>query len=456
MIGQTVDNRYAIVRLLGKGGMGAVYEARHTGTGRRVAVKVILGQSLQEDQSARFHREARAIGAVESEHIAQVFDTGRDRETGAPYIAMEFLEGEDVQALLDRLGPLPVDLSLRVAFQACRGLECAHRAGIIHRDIKPANLFMARKEDGQRTVKLLDFGIAKMADPGLGDGGLTKTGAILGSPFYMSPEQAINSGVVDPRSDLWSLGISLYQCLCGRRPNEHIRSLGELIMTICSTPTRWIQEAAPWVTPEVAQAVHRALAIDPAARYPTAGEFAAALSALLPYGHAIVDGMLVPLDATTRAYVAPRVASLALSGPAQALTLGGTTGARAASGGPRVGMLAGGVLVASAISAGAVHWAIAGGGRPEAASEPSPSASATVPAPPDPYSTAPALPASVAVAASPLASSPALQASTQPIAATSSAPVVSGPLTPGPAPRPPKPPSLPRSPRNEEDETSRK
>ncbi|MCC6558061.1 MAG: serine/threonine protein kinase, partial [Polyangiaceae bacterium] len=258
MIGRTLDDRYAIVRLLGAGGMGAVYEARHTGTGRRVAVKVILGQTLAEAQVARFQREARAVGAVESEHIAQVYDTGFDRASGVPYMVMEFLEGEDVQALLERLGPLPVDLSLRIALQACFGLERAHQAGVIHRDIKPANIFLARKQGGERVAKLLDFGVAKVADAGPADSGLTRTGAMLGSPYYMSPEQARNSGVADARSDLWSLGVSLYQCLTGRRPHEvENQGLGDLILSICTTPARWIQEISPWVPPEVAQVVHR-------------------------------------------------------------------------------------------------------------------------------------------------------------------------------------------------------
>ena len=337
MIGRTLDDRYVIERLLGQGGMGAVYEARHAGTGRRVAVKIILGAGAQnEDHVARFQREARAVGAAESDYIAQVFDTGRDRESGAPYIAMEFLEGEDVQALLDRLGPLPVDLALRIALQACLGLERAHAAGVIHRDIKPANLFLSRKEQGARVVKLLDFGVAKIAAPGAEDHGLTKTGAMIGSPLYMSPEQARASGAIDARSDLWSLGITLFQCISGRRPNDGVQGLGELLLTLCSTPAPWLQTVAPWVPAEVAQVVRRALTIDPAARYGSASELAGSLRALLPYGHAIVDLMLVPLGATTRSFTAPQPQpapqqaqsqpqALAVSAAVSPITLG-TTG----------------------------------------------------------------------------------------------------------------------------------
>jgi eukaryotic-like serine/threonine-protein kinase len=455
MIGRILDDRYAIVRLLGQGGMGAVYEARHTGTGRRVAVKIILGnEARQEDQIARFHREARAVGAVESDFIAQVFDTGRDRETSAPYIAMEFLEGEDVQALIGRLGPLPVDLALRIALQACLGLERAHAAGVIHRDIKPANLFIARKEQGQRVVKLLDFGIAKMSNSGLNDGGLTTTGTMLGSPLYMSPEQARGSTAIDARSDLWSLGVTLYQCISGHRPNDHVEGLGELILTICSTPAPWLQDVAPWVPPEVAHVVRRALTIDLSARYANAGELAAALRALLPYGYSIVDAMLVPLGATTRSYVAPRAAPLEVSAAVPATTLGTTGSAPAAVKsrpvGLRVGLVGGALAVAIAGGSG-IYWSVQRGAAPAASASASPATTA--------IATPPSTPAQI-VAAQPPAS-PASPASIAP-PSTSAAPSVSAPpsaiaiplrpATPRPSNKPPPPPR----PRNDEDETSRK
>ncbi|AUX45827.1 protein kinase [Sorangium cellulosum] len=407
MIGRTLDDRYAIVRLLGQGGMGAVYEARHTGTGRRVAVKVILGQSTDDELLRRFQREARAVGAVESEHIAQVFDTGRDRETGAPYIAMEFLEGEDVQALIDRIGPLPVDLALRVALQACLGLERAHEVGIVHRDIKPANLFLARKQGGQRVLKLLDFGVAKMSDHSLGNGGMTKSGALLGSPLYMSPEQARGSGVVDARSDIWSLGISLYHALTGHLPNGHLTGLGDLVLAICTTPVRWIQELAPWVPPDVAHVVHRTLVIDPAGRTASAAQLAAELRALLPYGEQIAEGMLAPVDAATRASrvsMVPRAASHpsaipagtprpsavpagtprpsavpagtprpsavpagvphVLSGTAPPMSVGLTGRPARPASRPPLALIFAGVLAAAALGGAAVYFAVAGGSPP--------------------------------------------------------------------------------------------
>jgi eukaryotic-like serine/threonine-protein kinase len=451
MIGRTLDDRYSILRLLGQGGMGAVYEARHTGTGRRVAVKIILGSDAQrEDQIARFHREARAVGAVESDFIAQVFDTGRDRETGAPYIAMEFLEGEDVQALIGRLGPLPVDLALRIALQACLGLERAHAAGVIHRDIKPANLFITRKEQGQRVVKLLDFGIAKMSNSGLNDGGLTTTGTMLGSPLYMSPEQARGSTAIDARSDLWSLGITLYQCISGRRPNDHVQGLGELILTICSTPPQWLQDVAPWVPPEVAHVVHRALTIDLASRYASASEFAAALRVLLPYGSSIVEAMLVPLGSTTRSYVAPRAAPLEVSSAVPATTLGTTGSAPVATSSRPVGVLAGlaglALVVATAGAAG-IYWTVHRDPAP-ATSAPAPSSAITVVPPPSSTPEVAPPPASIAppsTSAPPPAPSAAAPPSTAAVPLRTAAPRPSS-----------KPPPPPNRPRNDEDETSRK
>ncbi|WP_441292090.1 protein kinase domain-containing protein [Sorangium sp. KYC3313] len=506
MIGRTLDDRYTMLRLLGQGGMGAVYEARHAGTGRRVAVKVILGQAADDELVRRFQREARAVGAVESEHIAQVFDTGRDRETGAPYIAMEFLEGEDVQALIERLGPLPVDLALRIGLQACLGLERAHEAGIVHRDIKPANLFLARKQGGQRVVKVLDFGVAKVTDNSLGNGGMTKSGALLGSPLYMSPEQARGSGAIDARSDIWSLGISLYHALSGHRPNEHLTGLGELVLSICTTPVRWIQEIAPWVPPEVARVVHRALVIDPAGRTASASELAAALRAFLPGGEAIVEAMLVPLDAATRASRAsfgaisapphassapfgaaltpPRASAApfeaagrppggqsgpyALSGTAPATSVRLSSGPERPASRPPVALIAGGVLAAALAGGAGVYLAVrsAPPAAPAPSAEPAPPARAEA-EPPPPSAGVEARPTPSASAEPPRADTPVdppAAASSAPAAlpsaattarAAASAPASAVARPPAPRPPAPRPPSQ-RPPRNDDDETSRK
>ncbi len=278
--------------------MGAVYEARHTGTGRRVAVKVVTGPlATDPDLVSRFEREARAAGAIESEHIVQVLDVGQDGPSSPPYLAMEYLVGEDLADVLDRLGPVPPDTALRIGVQACLGLEKAHAAGIVHRDVKPANLFLSRRESGEIVVKLLDFGIAKVNEgevrPERRSRALTRTGAILGSPLYMSPEQSRSRGPIDHRTDLWSLGVVLYEALAGRTPFEHVTSMGDFIVSVCTVPSTPIREHAPWVDPMLAQAVERAIAIDPAGRYQSAAEMREALSVFLPSGASLQTPMLV-------------------------------------------------------------------------------------------------------------------------------------------------------------------
>jgi eukaryotic-like serine/threonine-protein kinase len=308
-----IDGKYQVVRQLGEGGMGAVYEARHRGTGRRVAVKVIAGAMLARNPEvvSRFQREALASGAIESQYIAQILDTGVDPTMGTPYTVMELLVGEDLQQAMQRLGPLPPDLAMRIAAQAAMGLRKAHESSVVHRDIKPANLFLARREEGDVLVKLLDFGIAKVrADqPTVAEsGGLTRTGAMLGSPLYMSPEQARGKRDIDHRTDVWSLGVVLYEALAGTTPHGHIESIGELILQICSTTPRHVQELAPWVPPDVAGIVHRALALDPAQRFQTAAEMADALRALLPGSTALSESMFVAMTDQARAAAAPKLA----------------------------------------------------------------------------------------------------------------------------------------------------
>jgi serine/threonine protein kinase len=296
VIGQTLGGKYAIVRLLGEGGMGAVYEARHTGTGRRVAIKVITGE-LDPLLVTRFELEARAAGAVESEHIVQILDVGRDEASGAPFLAMEYLVGEDVQQLLRRLGAIPADLALRIGVQACLGLEKAHAQGVIHRDIKPANLFLAEREGGALVLKVLDFGIAKVTAGELGAGPrqmpLTRSGVVMGSPLYMSPEQARNKGELDHRTDIWSLGIVLHQALTGRSPFDHVASVGDFIVAVCTVPVAPIHPIAPWVDLRIAEAVERALRIAPADRYASVTEMREALQSFLPGGSAIQASMVV-------------------------------------------------------------------------------------------------------------------------------------------------------------------
>ncbi|MDI1475195.1 serine/threonine-protein kinase [Polyangium sp. y55x31] len=314
-----IGGRYRIERRLGAGGMGAVYEATDTQGGARVAVKVVTAEvARNEVLLGRFEREVRAARGLDTPHVVRAIDAGRDVYSGLPFLVMEVLEGEDVRALFKRLGPIRPDLAVRIVSQACRGLGVAHAQRIVHRDVKPANLFLARGPGlGERTVKILDFGIAKLApDPeSLAEAGeltsLTQTGSMLGSPLYMAPEQARGHKQIDGRADLWSLGVVLYQALTGVTPHQDSGALGDLIISICTEPAERVERLAPWVPPEVAAVVHRALDLDPTQRFQSAGEMHAALAALLPPGEAnaaIHERMLVPLPEPERARlsVAPR------------------------------------------------------------------------------------------------------------------------------------------------------
>ncbi len=313
MEGTFIDGKYQVIRQLGQGGMGAVYEARHRSTGRKVAVKVIVPAALAGglDIIARFQREARASGSIDSPFVVQVLDAGVDPATGAPYMAMECLDGEDVQVSIQRLGPLPSEVVLRIIAHACHGLQKAHDAGIVHRDIKSANLFLARREGDTTEIitKILDFGIAKVrASPLPGeDHKLTKTGSMLGSPVYMSPEQAIGASDLDARSDIFSLGVTMYEALAGVTPNGHLENLGALLMAICSQPAPPIQDRAPWVAPEIAAIVHKALATKPVDRYQSASELRAAVMGLLPNGTNLPVGLLAPIADQVRSHRATRM-----------------------------------------------------------------------------------------------------------------------------------------------------
>ena len=309
MIDEILNGKYRLIRQMGAGGMGAVYEAEEVPSSRRVAVKVISTGDESRDRAlvGRFHREAKATMSIDTDHIVRVFDTGNDAVSGQPFMVMEYLVGEDLAQAFKRLGPLPPETALRIVAQATFGLEKAHAARVVHRDIKPANLFLAEKEGGGLIVKVLDFGIAKikMDQANITDSkSLTRTGSMVGSPLYMSPEQARGSKSIDHRADIWSMGVVLYQALTGRTPNQDIEALGELIIAICSELPRPMQELAPWVSPDIASIVHRALRFEPADRFQTADEMLAALTALLPDGSSLTAEMLTPLTAEAREHKA--------------------------------------------------------------------------------------------------------------------------------------------------------
>jgi serine/threonine-protein kinase len=264
--GVTVAERFRLIRPLSKGGMGAVWLAQHTGLDIPCAIKFIHEEEAQSDAlRARFEREAKAAAQLRSPHVVQILDHGLWR--GLPYIAMELLEGEDLAHRLRRCGTLSPRDTLAIAAQVGRALSKAHAAGLVHRDLKPGNIFLVRDED-REIAKVLDFGVAKVTQHGVD--GNTKTGAVLGTPFYMSPEQARGVRAVDHRSDLWALAVVVYQCLTGQLPFRGA-ALGDLFVKIIVDPIP-VPSHVALVPPGFDAWWARATARDPGLRFQTARE----------------------------------------------------------------------------------------------------------------------------------------------------------------------------------------
>jgi eukaryotic-like serine/threonine-protein kinase len=271
----TVVDKYTIVRILGRGGMGAVYEARHWKLARRVAIKFLLPDfAANREVLRRFENEAKAAGGLEHPNLAAVTDFGR-ADDGSPYLVMEFLEGEDCAKLLSRQGSLAASRAANIVVQACRGLAVAHKATIVHRDLKPENLFVTDAGDGSDLIKVLDFGIAKLkvADAGVATG----TGATFGTAYYMSPEQARGAGEVDPRTDVWSMGVVLYEMLSGRKPFLGEQFL-EVIHQILSFEPPPLATLRPDLPPKLIAAVESAMKKDLRERLPSVVALAEALA----------------------------------------------------------------------------------------------------------------------------------------------------------------------------------
>jgi serine/threonine-protein kinase len=281
--GSILAGKYRVEKLLGEGGMGWVVVATHLQLEQRVALKFMHAVHSAEhpDAVARFIREARAAARIHSEHVARVSDVGT-LDNGAPYLVMEYLEGQDLEALLQSRRPIPLVLAVEYAMQACEGLAEAHAAGIVHRDLKPANLFLARRSDGTVRVKLLDFGISKLAPlmGGTPDVGMTSTQALMGSPLYMSPEQLRSSKNVDRRADIWSMGVILYEMFGGRSPFE-ADTLPEVCARIMAEPPATLGSIKPELPPALDGVIMRCLEKDPARRFP---EVASLAQALAPFG----------------------------------------------------------------------------------------------------------------------------------------------------------------------------
>ena len=272
-VGDVLADKYRVERVVGVGGMGVVMAARHTTLDQAVAIKFLSiggqggGPSAHDDETAeQFLREARASALIESDHVARVFDVGQ-LPSGVPYMVMEYLEGVDLDGELSRRGPLPLGEAVDYVLQALDAVAAAHHGGVIHRDLKPANLFLAKRPDGSRRLKVLDFGISKRRSEARSDG------AIVGTPSYMSPEQAQDSGEVDHRTDIWAIGAILYELVAGRPPFTGATPEDTLRAVVNEAPVH-LSERCPSVPRELEAIIHRCLARDPDERFATAGALA--------------------------------------------------------------------------------------------------------------------------------------------------------------------------------------
>lgn len=276
--GETIAGKYLLVRLIGEGGMGVVYEATHVRLRQRLAIKILrpdlpeLGQVL-----ARFEREARAAAQLRSIHVARVIDVDT-LPNGLPYIVLEFLEGRDLDAELGVTGPMAIEEAVDIVLQTAEPMSEAHALGIVHRDLKPANLFLCQAHDSaKRIVKVLDFGISKSERE---DSRLTPTHAYFGTPCYAAPEQLRAATAADARSDVWSLGAILFELLTGQTPFVGLPT--EVIAKVVSDPVPSPSGLRPDLPPALARIVLRALEKDPAKRFQSMRELSEALAPFAP------------------------------------------------------------------------------------------------------------------------------------------------------------------------------
>jgi serine/threonine protein kinase len=277
-LGELLEGKYRLLRRIGEGGMGAVYEAEHETIGRRLAVKLLRPELADdEDTVERFKREARAAARIGHPTITGVTDFGRT-EAGELFMVMEYLDGQSLREVIHQRGPLTAALSASIACQLLSALDAAHHAGVIHRDLKPDNIFLVEQGRDFPEVRLLDFGISKIHDPGSTAQALTKTGTALGTPSYMSPEQAWGDRAIDHRSDLWSVGVVLYECATKKLPftASHIFSL---VRKITDDPFAPPSQITPGVSAPFEEVITRALQKQPEDRFQSAKEM---FDALLP------------------------------------------------------------------------------------------------------------------------------------------------------------------------------
>jgi serine/threonine-protein kinase len=277
--GDVLAGKYRVEKVLGEGAMGVVVAAMHVHLGERVALK-FLKEELANNQEvvARFLREAQSAVRIKGEHIARVSDVGT-LENGAPYMVMEYLTGTDLGALVEKRGKLDIPHAVDCVIQACDALAEAHSLGIVHRDLKPSNLFLTARPDGSALVKVLDFGIAKLLNNDPSKPPLTANGAVIGSPVYMSPEQLLGKKTVDARSDVWQLGVILYELVSGECPFDG-KTMADIMLAIGVHPAKPLRQVRPDAPVELEALIAKCLEKDADKRLP---DVAALAEGLLPF-----------------------------------------------------------------------------------------------------------------------------------------------------------------------------
>jgi len=292
--GTVIAERYTIVRQIGKGGMGKVYEAKHTSIDKKVAIK-ILNKDYSDDQEAleRFQQEAKIAGSVGHINICEVLDFGTTEE-GQPFLVMEYLEGDSVADMLDVRRTLPINVALAIIRQVLDALDEVHGRGIVHRDLKPENIILAHMKGHGTVVKLLDFGISKVMKTRTDSIRLTKTGTMLGTPYYMSPEQVRGNKDIEYSTDIYSCAVILYEMICGQVPFGGA-NYNDVILSIVEDPFPDPRKLLPGLAPEIAKMLKRAMEKDPLKRYESATAFKEAIDKLpVELG----DGKSIELGAT--------------------------------------------------------------------------------------------------------------------------------------------------------------
>lgn len=275
-VGSVLSGKYRVDRVIGAGGMGVVLEATHLQLGERVALKFMAQDAVRDPEArARFAREARSMFKLKSQHVARVLDVA-ELDDGAPFMVMEYLSGRDVGRILDERRRLPSDTAVDFVLQTCEAIAEAHAIGIVHRDLKPENLFVTKRVDGSPFVKVLDFGISKAQQDALDPMTLTSSTAVMGSPFYMAPEQLKSTRLADERTDIWALGVILYECVVGEVPFV-AESAPALYVRMLEERPIAPHLRVPHVPRGLSDAIMRALERDPGARFQSVAALASAI-----------------------------------------------------------------------------------------------------------------------------------------------------------------------------------